>query len=345
LTITLSTSDQATGGTYAVVVTNPAPGGGASNSVSFTVNNAVPTITSLSPTSTAAGAAAQTLAIKGTNFLPTSTVTYNGVAHTPAFASSTQLKITLSTSDQATPGTYGVAVTNPAPGGGASSSVNFTVTASRAAVALTPTSIAFANQTVGTSSSARTVTLSNPGTAALSISSITLTGTNPGAFRTTTTCGSSLSAGASCTISVTFVPASSSSRTASLTVTDNAAGGPQSVSLTGTGVAATPAANLSLPTIAFGNQTVGTTSRAQTVTLSNPGNAALSITGIAITGTNPAAFTVSSKTCGSTVNAGAGCTISVVFTPHGAGSKSASVAITDNAPGSPQSVSLTGTGK
>ena len=96
LTITLSASDQATAGTYAVVVTNPAPGGGASNSVNFTVNNPVPTITSLSPTSATAGAAAQTLTINGTNFVSTSTVTYNGVAHTATFVSSTQLTITLS---------------------------------------------------------------------------------------------------------------------------------------------------------------------------------------------------------------------------------------------------------
>ena len=79
------------------------------------------------PASATAGAAAQTLTINGTNFLSTSTVTYNGVAHTATFVSSTQLTITLSASDQATAGTYAVVVTNPAPGGGASNSVNFTV--------------------------------------------------------------------------------------------------------------------------------------------------------------------------------------------------------------------------
>ena len=127
LTISLSATDQGTAGSYAVVVTNPSPGGGASNSVDFTVNNTVPAITNLSPSSATAGAAAQTLTISGTNFLSTSTITYNGAAHTPTFVSSTQLTITLSTSDQATAGSYAVVVTNPAPGGGASSSVNFTV--------------------------------------------------------------------------------------------------------------------------------------------------------------------------------------------------------------------------
>ena len=127
LTISLNASDQATIGTYAVVVTNPSPGGGASNSVNFTVDNPVPTITSLSPSSATAGAAAQTLTIMGTNFLSSSSVTYNNVAHTATFVSSTQLTISLSAGDQATAGTYAVVVTNPSPGGGASNSVNFTV--------------------------------------------------------------------------------------------------------------------------------------------------------------------------------------------------------------------------
>ena len=127
LEITLSASDQATGGTYPVVVTNPTPGGGASRSVNFTVDNPVPAITSLSPASATAGAAAQTLTINGTNFVSTSTVTYHAVAHTATYVSSTELEITLSASDQATPGTRAVVVTNPTPGGGASRSVNFTV--------------------------------------------------------------------------------------------------------------------------------------------------------------------------------------------------------------------------
>ena len=127
LTITLSASDQATAGTYAVVVTNPAPGGGASNSVNFAVGNPVPAITSLSPASATAGAAAQTLTINGSGFISSSTVTYNGTGHAATYVNATQLKITLSASDQATAGIYAVVVTNPTPGGGASNSVNFTV--------------------------------------------------------------------------------------------------------------------------------------------------------------------------------------------------------------------------
>src|SRR5208282_5716007 len=127
LTIQLSAGDQATGGLFPVVVTNPAPGGGPSTAATFTVNNLAPTITSLSPSSANAGAAAQTLSINGTNFVSTSTVTYNGVAHAGTFVNGGQLTIQLSVADQATGGTFAVVVTNPAPGGGISAAVNFTV--------------------------------------------------------------------------------------------------------------------------------------------------------------------------------------------------------------------------
>jgi hypothetical protein len=127
LTISLSASDQAAARTYPVVVTNPAPGGGASNSISFTVNDPVPAITSLSPSSTPAESESQTLTIKGSSFVSSSTVTYNGTARAAMFVSSTELTISLSAGDQTTVGTYPVIVTNPAPGGGTSKSISFTV--------------------------------------------------------------------------------------------------------------------------------------------------------------------------------------------------------------------------
>ena len=127
LSISLTAGDQATAGTYAVVVTNPSPGGGTSNSAPFTVNNLVPSVASLAPSSVTAGAVAQSLTITGANFVAGSTVTYNGAAHTASFTSSTQLSITLSSSDQAKVGTFAVVVTNPSPGGGASNSRTFTV--------------------------------------------------------------------------------------------------------------------------------------------------------------------------------------------------------------------------
>jgi hypothetical protein len=121
LTISLSASDQATGGNYAVTVTNPAPGGGASDAVNFTVNNPTPIITSFSPSAASAGGSPEALSINGSNFLSSSTVTFNAVAHTATFVSAAQLTIQLTSSDLATAGTYSVVVTNPTPGGGPAS--------------------------------------------------------------------------------------------------------------------------------------------------------------------------------------------------------------------------------
>ena len=103
-------------------------------------------------------------------------------------------------------------------------------------VTLNPTSLIFSNQNVGTTSAAQTVTVTNSGTAALTISSITLTGTNSGDFAQTNNCPASLAANASCTINVTFTPSATGSRTASVALTDNATGSPQTIALSGTGV-------------------------------------------------------------------------------------------------------------
>ncbi len=211
------------------------------------------------------------------------------------------------------------------------------------AVSLSPSSLTFASQLVGTTSAAQTVTLTNSGTATLNITSIAITGANSGDFGQTNTCGASVAAGANCTLSVTFTPSVSGSRTASVTLTDDAAGSPQAVSLTGTGSVPAPAVSLSPASLTFASQTVGTTSAAQVVTLTNTGTATLNITSIAITGTNSGDF-AQTNTCGASVAAGANCTISVTFTPSAAGSRTASVTITDDASDSPQAVSLTGTG-
>jgi hypothetical protein len=91
------------------------------------VSNPVPTITSLSPWVVIAGVAAQTLTINGTNFLASSTVTFNGTAHAATFVSATSLTIPLTAADQAKAGAYPVVVMNPTPGGGSSTAMNFTV--------------------------------------------------------------------------------------------------------------------------------------------------------------------------------------------------------------------------
>lgn len=145
-------------------------------------------------------------------------------------------------------------------------------------------------------------------------------------------------------ITVTFTPNTSGTASGTLSVTDNAAGSPQTVTLTGTGVS--PGASLSATTLNFGSQPVGTTSTTtQSVVLTNSGNASLSITAISIGGTNPSEFTLArSNPCGSTVAQGSSCTIQINFKPTSSGAQSATLSISDNAPNSPQAVALTGSG-
>jgi hypothetical protein len=207
---------------------------------------------------------------------------------------------------------------------------------------LSETSLTFANQAIGTSSATQTLTLTNTGTLPL-IGSIAMTGTNAGDFSQTNTCGSIVAAGGKCTISVDFKPTQMGARTASITITDNTSSSPESVALSGTGIIIGPNVTLSPTSLSFTTQVVGTTSAAQSVTLTNLGTAAVSITSIKFTGADPGDF-AQTNTCGGTVGPGGNCTISVTFTPVGINGRAASLSITDNAPGSQQIISLIGVG-
>jgi hypothetical protein len=200
------------------------------------------------------------------------------------------------------------------------------------AVTLSASSLSFSAQAVGTSSGPLPVTLTNSGTAPLSITSI-----SPGGdFAETNTCGSSIAILANCTISVTFIPTLTGSRTGSVSIVDNASNSPQTITLTGTGQAPAPAVSLSPSSLTFSSEPVGTTSAPQLVTLTNSGNASLSIVSISASGDF-----AETNGCGSSVLAGNNCTISVTFTPTTTCWRSGSVTITDNA-GSPQTIRLSG---
>jgi len=220
--------------------------------------------------------------------------------------------------------------------------VNFSSAPLAPLVQLSPTSLSFGSVAVGTSSIAQAVTLSNIGTATLTITSITLTGANPGDFSQTNNCGTSLAVGANCNINVTFTPAAAGSRSGSLRITDTATGSPQSVSLSGTG--AGPAVTLSPISITFPITLDFATSATQTLTVRNSGTTTLTIGNIALTGNNASDFAIASKTCGTPLAASASCTVGLTFRPQIAAVRSASLTVTDNAPGSPHSVALSGTG-
>jgi hypothetical protein len=210
-------------------------------------------------------------------------------------------------------------------------------------VTLSPISLGLGDEVVGRSSTSQAVTLSNTGALGLNISSIAVTGTNAADFKQADTCSSGLLPGGECRITVTFAPTQLGPRTASVAITDNAAGSPQTVALSGTGVASGPNATLSATSLTFATQLVGTPSPAQTVTLGNYGTSVLSITSIGFRGANSGDFAQSS-TCGSTVAPGASCTINVTFKPTGINGRTASLSVKDNAAGSPQTTSLSGVG-
>jgi hypothetical protein len=151
---TIPAADIAAAGTVNVTVTNPAAGG-TSNAQTFTINNPAPMETSLSPTSATAGGAAFTLTVNGTGFVSTSVVKFNGTAQTTTFVSATQLTAAITAADIATAGTASVTVTNPAPGGGTSGNLSFTI---NAASAPTLTSLAPTSATAGGTAFALTLT-------------------------------------------------------------------------------------------------------------------------------------------------------------------------------------------
>jgi hypothetical protein len=245
------------------------------------------------------------------------------VTFTPTASGTRSASVTISDSDPASPQSVGLSGTGT----------------TIPAVTLSSYSLGYAIQVVGTTSAPQTDTLTNTGTATLNISSIAITGTSSLAFAQTNNCGSSLAVGALCTFTVTFTPSTVGSNIAALTITDNAGTGSQTVALNGSGKSAV---SLSKSSITYTSREVGTTSNAQTITLTNLGNK-LTVHSISITGANPGDF-AQTNTCGATVAAGATCTINVTFTPAASGTRSASVTISDSDPATPQSVSLSGTG-
>jgi len=132
---------------------------------------------------------------------------------------------------------------------------------------LSPTTLTFASQNVGSSSAGQPVTLTNSGNAALPITSITISGANASEFSSTNNCGTNLAAAGSCTVTVTFTPAATGTRTATLAI----AGVAQMVSLSGTGANTAPIVSLSAASLAFGSQAPGTPSFSQNLTLTNTG--------------------------------------------------------------------------
>ena len=206
-----------------------------------------------------------------------------------------------------------------------------------APVTLSASSLSFSTTAVGSTSSAKSVTLTNQQSVSLTLSSIGVSG--PFGIASNT-CGTSIAAGASCNVGVTFTPTATGAASGTLTFTDSAPGSPQTVSLSGTGSSSSSAVTLSASSLNLGTVTVGSTSAAVTVTLTNRQSATLTISSAGISGP----FAIASNTCGTSLAAGANCAVGITFTPTATGAASGTLTFTDNASNSPQKVSLSGTG-
>jgi uncharacterized repeat protein (TIGR03803 family) len=208
-----------------------------------------------------------------------------------------------------------------------------------ASVALDPTfspsSVTFGNQGIDATGT-RSFVIKNVNTGYATLDFSGFTTSSPFAI-SSNTCGTTLAAGKSCTVKVTFSPTVLGAASGAVSIADNAPGSPQNVTLSGTGVvqvAITPTVEK------FPDTQVGTTSAAKTIFLKN--NLPTTLTGITYSTTGP--FAVSATTCATTLTSNKTCTFSVTFTPTAEGKATGTLSVSDSANNSPQIVNLSGTG-
>ena len=206
---------------------------------------------------------------------------------------------------------------------------------------LSATSVAFGSVGTSTTSGPRTIVVSNLGKGTLNVGTVALSNGGFG-FNFSNGCsGAQLVQNGSCTIGVTFTPASAGAKSDTLRITTNASTTPASVALTGTGVAPTPVLTLSATRLTLncpkpygGPVTSG-------VSVTNTGTAA--ITGLASSITTGQTSFSRVNTCPATLGVGAGCNIAVVFTPTGKATRTGILTVTSVNPAAAKTVSLSGT--
>ncbi len=252
----------------------------------------------------------------------------------------TQLIVNSKTSTKV--GTYPVTVI--ANSGNLTRTVTVNVVIPTTSVRLSTVSLNFGSVEQGTTSAGMNVTVQNTGKTALAFTSATTT--LDYAIKSNT-CGSSIPAGMSCIITVTFTPNAIGTINGTLTLVNGDVTSPQVVSLTGVGTSG-PAVQLSPGSLSFGTVLIKSASTPMPVTLTNTGGGVLTFTGgnaagITITGTDKGDFTQTNN-CGASVAAGASCTITVTFTPQAVGTRTGDVTIKDNATSGTQTVTLSGSG-
>lgn len=211
-------------------------------------------------------------------------------------------------------------------------------------VQIQPRALVWGGVALGSKGNPESVTLTNIGTSSIAVGSIGVSGSDPGDFVIASqTCGPSLAAGSSCTVTIAFTPTASGTRAATLAFNDpgfNSSG----VSLSGEVTGKVSSLTISPATLSFAAMDISSASAAQTVTLESDGTTTISINSVALSGTDQADFSIASNTCGASLPGSSSCTIGIVFKPTAAGPRSATLTISDSSSGSPHQVALSGSG-
>lgn len=215
--------------------------------------------------------------------------------------------------------------------------IPLSATGTQGSLTSNPGAVTFGNVNVGSSGSS-TVTLTNSGSATISISQASVSGA--GFTITGLATPATLPAGQSTSFTAKFAPATAGSASGSISIVSNAPNSPLAIGLTGTGVASQPQLTITPGSVNFGSTGVGTSSSA-TVSLSNQGNATLTVSQISASG---AGFSVSGAGTPLNIAAGSSASFTATFAPTTSVAATGSISIVSNAPGSPASVALSGTG-
>ena len=341
----------------------PAAAGNTSGSITLTSDASNPTLTiALSGTGTQGQLAANPASVSFGNVLvgssgsQTVTLTNSGTASVTLSAASASgtgfsisglsLPLTLAAGQNTTltaqfaPSATGSAsgtasITSNAPGSPLTIALSGTGVAATFLLGANPASLSYGNVNVGSTGSLA-VTLTNSGNSNVTVSSVTVTGT--GFSASGVSAGATLTPNQSVTLNVAFAPTAAGSVTGSVSVASNATNSPATIGLSGTAVQGTLASNPA--SVSFGNVLVGS-SASQTVTLTNSGTASVTISAASASGTG---FSISGLSLPLTLAAGQNTTFTAQFAPSATGSASGTASITSNAPGSPLTIALSGTG-
>jgi len=206
----------------------------------------------------------------------------------------------------------------------------------QAGLTVSPASFNFGSVIDGQTKS-QTFTITNSGTAALTISQVSI---NAPGYSVNGLSSTSVAVGATATFNAVFAPTTAGNLAGTVNIASNAPNSPATVALGGTGVAATQTLSFSSASLAFGTVNTGTSST-KNETITNTGNTNVQISSIAVSGTG---YTLNGVSGPVTLTPSQTFTFGVVFNPTTAGSASGSVTVTSNATGSPASISLSGTG-